>query len=207
METIEILSLAVDANDFYTQGHSDRVSYYSIEIGKAFDLDEKSLNTLRLAGIFHDIGKIGINNDILYKCDRLSRNEYIEIKSHPIKGASILSKVSMLDEIVPLVKYHHERMDGKGYPFGLKGEDIPFMARIIAVADSFDAMTSDRKYRMKLKLSEAKKQLIINSGTQFDSVVVERFLSVLKNYDKMQKDVEYTYLEKNYFNYDWKNYI
>ena len=99
----------------------------------------------------------------------------------------------MFKDVVPIVKYHHERVDGRGYPCGLKGEEIPFLARIISVADAFDAMTSDRQYRTKLKLADAKEQLAANSGTQFDSDVVEKFLDILKNFDEMQKEIEYTY--------------
>jgi len=115
------------------------------------------------------------------------------LKKHPLKGANILSAVSMFKDIVPLVKYHHERIDGRGYPFGLKGDEIPFLARIVSVADAFDAMTSDRQYRSKLNLSEAKNQIIANSGTQFDSEVVEKFLVLLDDYETMQKEIEYTF--------------
>jgi len=106
----------------------------------------------------------------------------------------------MFKDIVPLVKYHHERIDGRGYPFGLKGDEIPFLARIISVADAFDAMTSDRQYRSKLCLEEAKNQMITNSGTQFDAEVVKRFLVLLEDYDTMQKEIEYTF-KKNHLEY------
>lgn len=178
LDAIQVLRLTVDAKDVYTRGHSDRVAYYAVKIGKSFNLDEESLEKLKTAGIFHDIGKIGIADDILFKTDKLNESEYAEIKKHPIKGANILSAVSMFKDIVPLVKYHHERIDGRGYPFGLKGDEIPFLARIISVADAFDAMTSDRQYRSKLDLAEAKNQIIANSGTQFDSDVVEKFFGI-----------------------------
>jgi len=193
MDAIQVLRLAVDAKDVYTRGHSDRVAYYAVKIGKSFNLDEESLEKLKTAGIFHDIGKIGIADDILFKTDKLNDGEYSEIKKHPLKGANILSAVSMFKDIVPLVKYHHERIDGRGYPFGLKGDEIPFLARIVSVADAFDAMTSDRQYRSKLNLSEAKNQIIANSGTQFDSEVVEKFLVLLDDYETMQKEIEYTF--------------
>lgn len=193
MDAIQVLRLAVDAKDFYTRGHSDRVAYYSGRIGEAFGLREKELEILTTAGIFHDIGKVGIPDEILFKTTRLSEAEYAEIKKHPLKGANILSAVSMFKDIVPLVKYHHERIDGKGYPAGLKGEEIPFLARIISVADAFDAMTSDRQYRLKLDLDEAKNQLLINAGTQFDEKVVSKFIEVLKDYDSIQEELKYTF--------------
>jgi putative nucleotidyltransferase with HDIG domain len=193
MDAIQVLRLAVDAKDMYTRGHSDRVAYYAVKIGKSFNLKEEELQKLKAAGIFHDIGKIGIADDILFKTDKLNDMEYDEIKKHPIKGAHILSAVSMFKDIVPLVKCHHERIDGRGYPYGIKGEEIPFLARIISVADAFDAMTSDRKYRSKLDIEEAKKQLILNSGTQFDSNVVNNFITLLNNYDEIQKEIEYTF--------------
>lgn len=195
MDAIQVLRLAVDAKDVYTRGHSDRVAYYAVKIGKSFNLDEESLQRLEIAGVFHDIGKIGITDDILFKTDKLNEEEYVEIKKHPIKGAHILSAVSMFKDIVPLIKHHHERIDGRGYPFGIKGEEIPFLARIISVADAFDAMTSDRQYRSKLGLSEAKKQLATNSGTQFDANVVEKFLTLLDDYDSMLKEIEHTFNE------------
>jgi len=190
MDAIQALRLAVDAKDEYTRGHSDRVAYYAVEIGKALGLPAEDLDKLNAGGIFHDIGKIGTADDILLKTEKLDDKEYQEIKKHPLKGANILSAVSMFKDIVPLVMYHHERMDGRGYPSGLKGDEIPFLARIISVADAFDAMTSDRKYRSKLHLEEAKKQLAINSGTQFDPVIVEKFLGLLDNFDLMSSEID-----------------
>ncbi|NLD50635.1 MAG: DUF3369 domain-containing protein [Clostridiaceae bacterium] len=198
MDAIQVLRLAVDAKDFYTRGHSDRVAYYSGRIGEAFGLVEKELETLTVAGIFHDIGKVGIPDEILFKTSKLNEAEYAEIKKHPLKGANILSAVSMFKDIVPLVKYHHERIDGKGYPAGLKGDEIPFMARIISVADAFDAMTSDRQYRSKLELSEAKNQLLINSGTQFDAKVVSKFIEVLKDYDSIRDELKNTFFDSSF---------
>ncbi|NLP14099.1 MAG: DUF3369 domain-containing protein [Clostridium sp.] len=193
LDAIQVLRLAVDAKDVYTRGHSDRVAYYAVKIGKSFNLKEEELQKLKAAGIFHDIGKIGIADDILFKTDKLSDAEYDEIKKHPIKGAHILSAVSMFKDIIPLVKHHHERIDGRGYPYGIKGDEIPFLARIVSVADAFDAMTSDRQYRSKLNIDEAKKQLLLNSGTQFDSNVVNNFIALLEDFDEMQKEIEHTY--------------
>jgi len=180
MDTIEVLRLAVDAKDVYTRGHSDRVAYFATKIGKKFGLTPAELEQLRIAGIFHDIGKIGTADDILMKRDSLSPEEYEEVKQHPIKGAMILSAVSMFHDIVPIVRHHHEHVDGTGYPDGIKGEQIGLSARIIAVADAFDAMMSDRHYRKHLSLEETIRQLKEGSGTQFDGHVVETLIRMIK---------------------------
>jgi putative nucleotidyltransferase with HDIG domain len=183
----------VDAKDIYTRGHSDRVAYYAQKIGEKFDLNKKDLETLRISGLFHDVGKIGTRDDIILKSDKLNAVEYDEIKKHPLKGAHILSAVSMFKEVVPLVKCHHEKIDGTGYPEGLKGDEIPFLARIIAVADAFDAMMSDRLYRSKLGLKEAIEQLQNNAGTQFDAKIVGVFVEILEDYDRMNSELQYTF--------------
>jgi putative nucleotidyltransferase with HDIG domain len=196
MDTIEVLRLAVDAKDVYTRGHSERVGYYARKIGELFNLDKVDLEILNIAGVFHDIGKIGTTDDILLKTDKLDEREYEEIKKHPLKGAHILSAVSMFKEVVPLVKYHHERIDGKGYPLGLKGEEIPFFARILSVADAFDAMTSDRLYRTKLGINEAIRQLVEGAGKQFDEDVVKVFAELVeRNFDEMKKELEFSFME------------
>jgi HD-GYP domain-containing protein (c-di-GMP phosphodiesterase class II) len=189
MDTIEALRLAVDAKDIYTRGHSDRVSYFSTLIGKALNLPPDQIELLRISGFFHDVGKIGTGDDILAKTDRLNDAEYEEVKKHPLKGAQILSAVFMFKEVVPIVQYHHERIDGLGYPQGLKGEQIPFLARIISVVDAFDAMTSDRQYRSKMDVEHAKSQLVQGKGTQFDSKVVDVFLELLEQYDQILLDM------------------
>ncbi|HOM01749.1 MAG TPA: DUF3369 domain-containing protein [Acetivibrio sp.] len=193
IDTIEALRLTVDAKDIYTRGHSDRVAYYAAKLGEAFGLSEDEIELLKVGGIFHDIGKIGTADDILFKTDKLSYDEYEEIKKHPLKGAYILSAISMFKDVVPLVKYHHERVDGKGYPEGLKGDEIPFLARILTVADAFDAMMSDRKYRSKLSLEETKEQFRLYSGTQFDPQVVEMLFKILENYDLMIEELSKTF--------------
>lgn len=194
MDTIETLRLTVDAKDYYTRGHSDRVAYYASKIGEAMNLPDEDIDRLKIGGIFHDIGKIGTNDDILLKNSRLDDNEYNEIKKHPLKGANILSAMSMFKDIVPLVEYHHERYDGRGYPHGLVGEEIPLLARIISVADAFDAMTSDRVYRTKMELSQAIEQLERGKNTQFDEKVVDIFLKLLDTeYENMQKEIAHTY--------------
>ncbi len=193
MDTIEALRQVVDAKDEYTRGHSDRVSYYCVKIGKALDLNESELEILRVAGLFHDVGKMGITDDILFKSEKLSVKEYDEIKKHPTKGARILSVISMFKDVVPVVKCHHERIDGKGYPEGLMGQQIPFMARIVSVADAFDAMMSDRHYRSKLDLKTAISQLLGGAGTQFDAQIVYIFVAMLENYAEIEKEIAYTY--------------
>lgn len=193
MDTIETLRLAVDAKDYYTRGHSDRVAYYAAKIGAAMGLSNNEIDLLRIGGIFHDIGKIGTNDDILLKNAKLDDNEYNEIKKHPLKGANILSAMSMFKEVVPLVEYHHERIDGRGYPHGLSGDEIPFLARIISVADAFDAMTSDRVYRTKMDLSQAIEQLEKGKNTQFDEHIIEVFVKLLEDFPKMKEELAGTY--------------
>ena len=179
METIELLRFTVEAKDAYTRGHSDRVSAYSVLIGEALGLSEDDLKTLKIGGLFHDIGKIGIPDSILLKTDKQDDEEYSEIKNHPAIGAHILSNATIFKDIIPIVKHHHERFDGHGYPGKLKGEEIPYLARIATVADSFDAMTSKRSYRDSLPIDVVKEEIKKNSGTQFDPEIAEVFLKIL----------------------------
>ena len=188
METIEILRLTVEAKDPYTKGHSDRVSEYSVLIGKHIGLPESDLKTLKIGGLFHDIGKIGIPDSILLKNDKLSDEEYSEIKNHPSIGAHILSNATIFQDIIPIVKHHHERFDGKGYPSKLQGSDIPYLARIATVADAFDAMTSRRSYRDSLNMDIVREEIANNSGTQFDPEITSVFLDILDNHrDEIEK--------------------
>ncbi len=189
IETIEALRQAVDAKDEYTRGHSDRVSYYSVEIGKAMGLPEQDIETLRISGIFHDIGKISISDNILLKPGKLDESEFNEIRKHPLKSARILSATSLFKDAVPVIRSHHERIDGKGYPDELKGNDIPFLSRIIAVSDAFDAMMTNRSYRPRLGLEVAKEQLIEGMGTQFDRKVTETFINMLGDYQRMEDEI------------------
>lgn len=188
LETIQTLRFSVEAKDSYTRGHSDRVSEYSTLIGRYLNLPENDLKTLQIGGLFHDIGKIGIPDAILLKETKLTDNEYSEIKNHPSIGAHILSNATIFKDMIPIVKHHHERYDGLGYPSKLKGESIPLLARITAVADAFDAMTSRRTYRNSLPLDIVKNELIKNRGTQFDPKIADVFLDILNNhYDEIQK--------------------
>lgn len=178
LEVINALRLMVDARDIYTSGHSDRVSAIAEAIASAMGKDDKYKERIRIAGLFHDIGKMGIPDNILRKRSRLTDEEYTTIKGHPGDGARILSAISLFREIVPWVRAHHEKWNGTGYPDGLSGEAIPEEARIIAVADAFDAMISDRSYRNALSLDATIQQLVQGSGIQFDPTVVEAFLPI-----------------------------
>lgn len=179
IDTIQALRMAVDAKDMYTRGHSDRVAYYSVELGKAVGLGDAEIQILKLSGLFHDLGKIGTADDLLLKSEKLAASEYDEVKKHSITGAHILSAISVFKDVVPVVRHHHERIDGKGYPDRLKGEEIPFLARIVAVADAYDAMMSDRTYRSRLDRDGIKSELLNGAGTQFDAELIRVFYEIM----------------------------
>ena len=181
METIDAMRLMVDAKDFYTRGHSDRVSFYAVKIAEFMGKDQNYIERLRVAGLFHDIGKIGISDWILQKRDRLNEEEYEQIRQHPALGRKILTSITSFHEIIPIIEAHHERYDGRGYPRGIRGVKIPEEARIISVADVFDAMTSKRTYRDSLTLSQAISELIKGKAIQFDGDIVDAFLKILDN--------------------------
>ena len=188
MESIQTVRYTVEAKDTYTRGHSDRVSEYSVLIGKKLGLPDEDIRRLQIGGLFHDVGKIGVPDSILQKEGKLSDDEYSQIKDHPTIGVHILSSASIFQDILPIVKHHHERYDGRGYPSQLKGEDIPYLARIAAVADSFDAMTSKRVYRDSLPMDVVISEFEKNKGTQFDPNIADAFLDILKNdYDSIKE--------------------
>ena len=188
LESIEVLRRTVEVKDVYTRGHSDRVSEYSLLIGKKLNLPPEQMKTLKIGALFHDIGKIGIPDAILLKTDKLTDDEYSEIKNHPAIGAHILSNASIFADIIPIVKHLHERYDGKGYPARLAGEDIPYLARIVAVADTFDAMTSRRSYRQALDFDYTMNEIERCKGTQFDPAIADVFLEILRiNQDTITK--------------------
>ena len=195
LDMIQTLRYTVEAKDPYTRGHSDRVSEYSVLIGEKMGLSEENIKTLRVGGLFHDIGKIGIPDSILLKTDKLSDDEYSEIKNHPSIGAHILGAASIFKNIIPIVKHHHERFDGRGYPSGLKGDEIPFLARIAAVADTFDAMTSKRSYRNALDLQFVKEEIQRCKGTQFDPQIADVFLDILDNNFEKIKEIQEKYIK------------
>lgn len=179
LESIETLRNTVEVKDIYTKGHSDRVSAYSLLIGEKLNLSQEEMKTLKIGALFHDIGKIGIPDGILLKTDKLTEDEYSEIKNHPSIGAHILSDASIFADIIPIVKHHHERYDGRGYPGKLSGNNIPLLARIVAVADTFDAMTSKRSYRQALDFDYTRAEIAKCSGTQFDPSIAKAFLEIL----------------------------
>lgn len=177
-DMVRTLAETIEKRDPYTGNHTKRVVDYSLAIAEKLGLPEEFYVRLELAAALHDIGKLGVRDDVLLKNGPLTAEEFAQMKKHPTYGEEILKHIKHLEDVIPGIKYHHERCDGKGYPYGLKDEEIDITARIIAVADSFDAMTTDRPYRAALSLDVAFKELIRFSGTQFDSAVVEAFMSV-----------------------------
>jgi putative nucleotidyltransferase with HDIG domain len=176
---IRALAMALDARDPYTAGHSERVSAISIAIGRQMGLDEEQLEVLRLGALLHDIGKIGVSDEVLRKPGSLTAEEFESIKQHPMLGARILRSVPFLARHIPIVELHHERPDGKGYPHGLSGHEIPQLARIAHVADAFDAITSARAYRPARGAAEALAELWACAGAQFDAEVVHALACAL----------------------------
>lgn len=176
---ITSLSEAIDTKSPWTRGHSDRVTKFAIQIARELGINEKEIKTLEVAGHLHDIGKLGTYEKILEKPDKLTEEELMLMKQHPGKGVDILAPIKQLQDVLPIIKHHHEFYDGTGYPDGLKGADIPFMARILTVADSADAMGADRPYRKGMPIGEIVKELMRCSGTQFDPAVVEAFIKTL----------------------------
>jgi len=179
-DMVKIVMKALNEKDPYTQGHSIRVTEYSLKIGEAMGLDKDKMKELELAAVLHDIGKLGIPDKILKKPGRLTKEEFETMRQHSEKGEQMLEGISDLEPYKKYVRAHHERYDGFGYPDGLKGESIPLVSRIIFVADTFDAMTSDRPYRKGLSLEVTMEELIKCSGTQFDPIIVEVFIKIIK---------------------------
>jgi|GEM_PF-3362770 len=193
--TLKVLANALDAKDSYTHGHSQRVAEYSLAIAGELGLSAKEKDDLEFAALLHDIGKIGIRDNILCKPGKLTDEEFKIIQMHPVMSAQILEPVEFLVDKIPIVKHHHERFDGRGYPSKIKGEEIPLGARIICVADTFDAMTSNRSYRKGLPAQVALEELKRCSGAQFDPVMVEAFLRVFdkkyaKNFEEIRTKFE-----------------
>jgi putative nucleotidyltransferase with HDIG domain len=178
-QMVEVLAAAVDARDPYTQFHSRNVAAHAEVLARGAGLSEEHVRLVHSAGLLHDVGKIGIPDDILRKTSRLDDEEFERIREHPSLGVRIL-QASARQEILPWIAAHHERWDGRGYPEALTADRIPFEARILAVCDSFDAMTTDRPYRPALELSEAVAELETNAGTQFDPELVALFTHLLR---------------------------
>lgn len=190
MQIVTALSGAIDAKDTYTNGHSTRVADYSKEIAKRAGYSEEMQNDIYMMGLLHDVGKIGIPDAIINKPAKLSDEEYSIIQNHPVMGAKILKNISEFPKLVTGARWHHERYDGRGYPDAISGEVIPMEARIIAVADAYDAMSSRRSYRDALPQSQVRSELERGKGTQFDPVFAEIMLHM------MDEDVDYQMREK-----------
>jgi len=182
---IRALALALDARDPYTAGHSERVSAISVTIGRQMALDAEDIDILRLGALLHDIGKIGISDHVLRKPEALTAEEFELIKEHPVLGARMLRSVPFLTKHLPIVELHHERPDGRGYPYGLTADEIPMLARIVHVADAFDAMTSARAYRPALDSGYAIRELWRCAGTQFDAEVVQALVQAVAEPGKL----------------------
>ncbi len=180
-ETIKSLNRAIEAKDPYTAGHCDRVTEYAVKIGQMMALSPEQMKNLTYGSILHDIGKLGIEESILTKPDRLTDEEFFKIKQHPEKGFEILKDIHFLKEANLIALQHHERYDGKGYPHGLAGENIHLLARIVAVTDAFDAMTSNRSYRAAMATEIAIEEIKKNRGSQFDPQIVDAFLAVMED--------------------------
>jgi HD-GYP domain-containing protein (c-di-GMP phosphodiesterase class II)/putative methionine-R-sulfoxide reductase with GAF domain len=176
LSTVEALANALEANDEYTSSHTRAITDMALEVGRALGLDAKALKRLELAALFHDIGKIGIPSEILSKAGPLAATERATIETHPELGERILAPIARLEDVRAIVRHCHERWDGTGYPDGRAGDEIPIEARVIFVCDAFHAMTTDRAYRERLSVAEARKRLRAGAGTQFDPAVVRAFL-------------------------------
>ena len=191
LEIVQTLSGTIDAKDEYTNGHSRRVAKYSMEIAKRFGYSEEEQQNIYLIGLLHDIGKIGVPDEIIRMPRKLTDEEFAIIKNHPVIGASILSNITSMPNISAGAHWHHERYDGRGYPDGLKGEEIPEVARIIAVADAYDAMTSNRSYRSYLPQEKVRSEIENGKGSQFDPTFADIMLHMI------DEDTEYSMQEEN----------
>ncbi len=196
--TVKAIVEALDAKDSYTLGRSRRVAYYAMKITNKLSLKQSEINKIELAGLLHDIGMIGVAEEILNKTQKLSEEEYEKIKMHVQYSVKILEDIKQLCDITEIIKYHHEHYDGNGYPYGLKGEEIPLGSRIIAIADAYDAMVSKRAYRESLSSEDALKVIESCSGKQFDPYLVEIFKSVIP--DAIKEIEEYENAQKEYIN-------
>ncbi|MEH7119166.1 HD-GYP domain-containing protein [Neobacillus vireti] len=185
LELVKALSNALDSRDSYTQNHSEAVAEIAVQIAKAMKLPKAQCNDIHIGGLLHDIGKIGVPEQILTKPSRLTNEEYSSIKTHPTIGFDMVKHISSFknNDVLDIILYHHERYDGNGYPSGLKGSQIPLAARIVAVADTFDAITSKRVYREELDLDYALNEIKSNKGTQFDPDIVDVFLRLYERED------------------------
>jgi putative two-component system response regulator len=191
LHVVQTLAEAIDAKDTYTNGHSGRVAKYAREIAKRYGYNEHAQNDIYMIGILHDVGKIGVPDDVINKPARLTDEEFALIKTHPVKGARILENIKSMPRLAYGARWHHEKYGGGGYPDGLKGAEIPEAARIIAVADSYDAMTSRRSYRDVLPQSVVRDEIANGKGTQFDPVFADILLAMMdEDADYQMKETE-----------------
>jgi putative nucleotidyltransferase with HDIG domain len=182
IDIIMSLILSQESKDRYTHGHSERVTKYSVAIARELGLPEDEIEIIRRAGKLHDIGKVGIKDDILFSKEELTEEEYDIIKTHPAKGANIIEPLKFLEREKEIVRHHHERYDGEGYPDRLKAEEIPLGARIMAIADAFDAMRSERLYKKGYSKNEIIREFSENSGKQFDPKITAAFLKIIDRF-------------------------
>jgi hypothetical protein len=187
--TVSALCQAVETKDFYTRGHSDRVSRGSVMIAREIGMHNERVEALRFAGMLHDVGKLGVPTRVLQKTGKLTDEEYAAIQLHPMRGLEIVREIGFLDEAMAGIMHHHERIDGRGYPMGLAGDEIPEFARVLAVADAFDSMTSTRSYRGARPVANAFEELRKWSGTQFDPAFVDAFIAAVRRDGWQQPDV------------------
>ena len=178
--TLRVLCQAVETKDYYTRGHSERVSKGSVMIARAIGMRPERVEAIRYAGMLHDVGKLGVPTKVLQKTGKLTEEEYAAIQLHPMRGLEIIREIGFLDEALAGIMHHHERIDGRGYPMGLAGDEIPEFARVLAVADAFDCMTSTRSYRGARTVSEAVAELRRCSGTQFDPAFVDALVAAVQ---------------------------
>ncbi|WP_216700653.1 HD-GYP domain-containing protein [Priestia filamentosa] len=190
-EIVNTFVVAVEAKDVYTYGHSERVSQYAVALASSLpDYCEQDLKRIKLSGLLHDVGKINVPEHILMKKGRLFEKEYETVKTHSTSGAQMIERMSRLQRLKAGVLYHHERWDGTGYPSGLKGRDIPLDARVLAIADAFDAMTTTRSYRQGIKFEEAFYRLELAKGTQFDPWLIESLKDVKNRFREIYDGLE-----------------
>jgi putative nucleotidyltransferase with HDIG domain len=188
VQTVLALAQAVELRDQYTGGHAQRVTDYALLLAEELKLSEAERHDLRLGAPLHDIGKIGIDDTILRKTGQLTQEEFVQMQSHTVMGVAILQPIPEMAPVLPLVRSHHERWDGKGYPEGLAGEAIPYLARVLAVADTFDAMTTDRPYRAGLPLDCALQEIKNAAGSQFDAECAVAFLRLAQRLEERLRE-------------------
>src|SRR5574344_461537 len=189
IEFAKILLNTISAKDHYTEEHSERVSKISTEFGKYLNLSQKEIDDLKIVALFHDIGKIGIPDNILLKNEKLTEREYETIKLHPIIGANIFTSTDIFKDLAPIIRCHHERVDGNGYPDGLSTKDIPYLAKILAICDSFDAIVSKRPYKESQTINYGIEQLTNAIDKQFDKKLVEQFIHFIQRNEELVKDM------------------